>query len=126
MDSLSGHPSVDDADAIASATDVGIGTDERRMHVRAYNHWVSLLDGRDYPSIEDLDPDSITEDTLLAEDLGLDSFSLMSIMGEAEEELDIEMDETKMVDIYTVGGTNQQGGASGQAHRSPPAARRGV
>jgi hypothetical protein len=33
-----------------------IGTDERRMHVRAYNYWVSLLDGRDYPSIEDLEP----------------------------------------------------------------------
>ena len=23
-----------------------IGVDERRMHVRAYNYWVSLLDGR--------------------------------------------------------------------------------
>jgi len=34
-----------------------IGTDERRMHVRAYNHWVSLLGGRAYPSIEDLQPD---------------------------------------------------------------------
>ncbi len=33
-----------------------IGTDERRMHVRAYNYWVSLLDGRAYPSIEDLEP----------------------------------------------------------------------
>lgn len=33
-----------------------IGTDERRMHVRAYNHWVSLLKGRDYPSVESLDP----------------------------------------------------------------------
>jgi hypothetical protein len=33
-----------------------IGTDERRMHVRAYNHWVSLLKNRDYPSVEDLDP----------------------------------------------------------------------
>ena len=32
-----------------------IGADERRMHVRAYNHWVSLLAGRDYPSIKDLD-----------------------------------------------------------------------
>lgn len=32
-----------------------IGTDERRMHVRAYNYWASLLDGRDFPSIEDLD-----------------------------------------------------------------------
>lgn len=38
-----------------------IGTDERRMHVRAYNHWVSLLRGRAYPSIEDLDPDSIAD-----------------------------------------------------------------
>src|ERR1044072_4870341 len=38
-----------------------IGTDERRMHVRAYNYWVSLLDGRDYPSIEDLDPASIDD-----------------------------------------------------------------
>jgi hypothetical protein len=33
-----------------------IGSDERRMHVRAYNYWVSLLDGRPYPSIEDLEP----------------------------------------------------------------------
>ncbi|HEX2764161.1 MAG TPA: hypothetical protein VHM92_10035 [Allosphingosinicella sp.] len=33
-----------------------IGTDERRMHVRAYNYWVSLLDGRAYPSINDLEP----------------------------------------------------------------------
>src|SRR3954452_15304835 len=32
-----------------------IGTDERRMHVRAYNYWVSLLAGRDFPSIEDLE-----------------------------------------------------------------------
>ncbi|MDQ0249471.1 hypothetical protein J2W22_001518 [Sphingomonas kyeonggiensis] len=38
-----------------------IGTDERRMHVRAYNHWVSLLHGRAYPSIEDLDPDNIMD-----------------------------------------------------------------
>jgi hypothetical protein len=33
-----------------------IGSDERRMHVRAYNFWVSLLGGRAYPSIEDLEP----------------------------------------------------------------------
>ncbi|MGN6817308.1 MAG: PAS domain-containing protein [Sphingomonas sp.] len=38
-----------------------IGTDERRMHVRAYNHWVSLLRGRAYPSIEDLDPANIAD-----------------------------------------------------------------
>jgi hypothetical protein len=40
---------------------LSIGTDERRMHVRAYNHWVSLLHGRAYPSIEDLDPGNIAD-----------------------------------------------------------------
>ena len=43
------------ADDVAAA----IGTDERRMHVRAYNYWVSLLDGRDFPSIEDLEPGDV-------------------------------------------------------------------
>jgi len=36
-----------------------IGIDERRMHVRAYNYWVSLLGGRPYPSIADLKPERI-------------------------------------------------------------------
>ena len=36
-----------------------IGVDERRMHVRAYNYWVSMLGGRDYPSIEDLDLENV-------------------------------------------------------------------
>ena len=36
-----------------------IGLDERRMHVRAYNYWVSLLDGRAYPSIEALHPEAL-------------------------------------------------------------------
>jgi hypothetical protein len=38
-----------------------IGADERRMHVRAYNYWVSLLDGRAYPSIRNLDPHNIED-----------------------------------------------------------------
>lgn len=38
-----------------------VGTDERRMHVRAYNYWVSLLDNRAYPSIEDLDPENLDD-----------------------------------------------------------------
>src|SRR5215212_708996 len=36
-----------------------IGLDERRMHVRAYNYWVGLLDGRAYPAIGDLEPDTL-------------------------------------------------------------------
>lgn len=31
-----------------------VGTDERRMQVRAYNYWASLLSDRAYPSVEDL------------------------------------------------------------------------
>jgi len=38
-----------------------ITTDERRMHVQAYNHWVSLLHERPYPSLADLDPANITD-----------------------------------------------------------------
>jgi len=38
-----------------------IGADERRMHVRAYEMWLSLLDGRDYPAISDLDVDALGE-----------------------------------------------------------------
>ena len=44
-------PSPDDELAPANA----IGTDERRMHVRAYNYWVSLLDGRPFPTRDDID-----------------------------------------------------------------------
>ena len=48
-------------DAVDTDRPLAVGSDERRMHVRAYNHWVSLLHGRAYPSIEDLDPDSIMD-----------------------------------------------------------------
>lgn len=35
--------------------------DERRMHVRAYNYWASLLGDRSFPSIEDLNPEEIED-----------------------------------------------------------------
>ena len=34
----------------------GIGQDERRMQVRAYNHWASLLQDCNFPSIDNLEP----------------------------------------------------------------------
>ena len=46
---------------VGEATTMPLEGDERRMHVRAYNHWVSLLKGRPYPSIEDLDPAGIAD-----------------------------------------------------------------
>jgi hypothetical protein len=58
----------DGADTYAGAEDEPaieappeIGVDERRMHVRAYNYWVSLLKGRAYPSIADVDPHSLED-----------------------------------------------------------------
>ena len=38
-----------------------VGQDERRMQVRAYNHWASLLADRNFPSIEDLDPEALPD-----------------------------------------------------------------
>jgi hypothetical protein len=64
MDSYREHPSDFEAGAAEAAADdvaAAIGTDERRMHVRAYNYWVSLLDGRDFPSIEDLEPGDVED-----------------------------------------------------------------
>lgn len=40
---------------------LAIGQDERRMQVRAYNHWASLLDGHHYPSVEALDPQNLPD-----------------------------------------------------------------
>ena len=66
MDGFREYPTEFDlpqADEVAQPYDVSaaIGTDERRMHVRAYNHWVSLLRGRDFPSIEELEPDDVED-----------------------------------------------------------------
>jgi hypothetical protein len=66
MDSMRGFEdeaavaqSHDDEPAIERPPEIGI--DERRMHVRAYNYWVSLLNGRPYPSINDVDPHTIED-----------------------------------------------------------------
>ncbi len=78
MDDLRGfgsHDSFqsDDADYV-SYEDVGlddedvgldapplVSGDERRMQVRAYNFWTSLLGERNFPDIEDLEPASVPE-----------------------------------------------------------------
>lgn len=54
-----------------------IGQDERRMQVRAYNHWASLLGERMFPKIEDLEPTQLSDfgphSVLLDFSLGIDN-----------------------------------------------------
>ena len=71
MENLRNHGELGDQDT-ASAPDYSayedddgaveappaIGQDERRMHVRAYNFWAGLLGDRQFPSVEDLEPES--------------------------------------------------------------------
>jgi acyl carrier protein len=51
----------------------------------------------------DVNPEDIKEDSRLAEDLGLTSFAVMSMMGDFEEAFDITVDESQLTGIYTVG-----------------------
>jgi len=51
----------DYADNGAIEAPPSVGSDERRMQVRAYNYWASLLGDRSLPSIEDLSPDQLED-----------------------------------------------------------------
>ncbi|MEN8077465.1 phosphopantetheine-binding protein [Clostridioides difficile] len=50
----------------------------------------------------DMDSDEIKLETRLAEDLGLNSYEFMSIVGEVEEEFDVELDEKEILRLITV------------------------
>jgi hypothetical protein len=55
-----GYDPADD-DTGPQAPPPAIGQDERRMQVRAYNHWASLLADRNFPAIEDLEPANLPD-----------------------------------------------------------------
>jgi len=59
-DDRMGHD-IDTAETGVEDARLDIATEERRMHVQAYNHWVSLLHERPYPSLADLDPANISD-----------------------------------------------------------------
>ena len=59
-DDRMGHD-IDTAETGVEDARLDIATDERRMHVQAYNHWVSLLRERPCPSLADLDPANISD-----------------------------------------------------------------
>lgn len=47
-------------------------------------------------------PENITPESRFMEDLGFTSFDFMSMLGELEDEFDIEVDEQKAADIRTI------------------------
>lgn len=49
------------------------------------------------------DPEQITEESRFMEDLGFTSFDFMSMLGELEDEFDVEIDQQEVSDIRTVG-----------------------
>lgn len=51
----------------------------------------------------DVDINMIHENSRFIEDLGFTSYDFMSMVGEIEEEFDIEVEEAKVADIKTVG-----------------------
>ncbi|HEY0084809.1 MAG TPA: hypothetical protein VGB65_02745 [Allosphingosinicella sp.] len=91
----------DGEDAIEAPPEIGI--DERRMHVRAYNYWVSLLDGRAYPSIRDLNPQSLGDfgphSALLDFSGGSDDPKVVFLGRSLREECDLLGDIRKISDV---------------------------
>lgn len=51
----------------------------------------------------EVEPEEVKMESRFIEDLGFTSFDFMSMLGEVEDEFDIEVDQQKLVDIITVG-----------------------
>jgi len=80
-----------------------LGGDERRMHVRAYNHWVSLLKDRPFPAIADLDPASIADfgphSVLLDFSNGLEDPAIAFLGRALREECELDPSVTRVADV---------------------------
>ena len=86
------------------APPVSIGSDERRMQVRAYNHWASLLDDRNFPSIDDLDienlPDFGPHSVLLDFTAGIENPGITYLGSELADECEVsEQDLQTLADV---------------------------
>ena len=81
------------------APPLAIGQDERRMQVRAYNHWASLLENRNFPAIDDLEPDNLPDfgpySVLLDFTGGIENPGIAYLGGELAQECDISVTDLK-------------------------------
>lgn len=51
----------------------------------------------------EVEPENIKEDSRFMEDLGFTSFDFMSMLGELEDEFDVEIDQQEVTNVRTVG-----------------------
>ncbi len=51
----------------------------------------------------EVNPDEITEESRFIEDIGLNSYDFMCMLGDVETEFDISVDEAEIVNLRTVG-----------------------
>ncbi len=51
----------------------------------------------------EVDPDSITKESRFVEDLGFNSYDIMCMLGDAESEFDVEIEEEEIMKCKTVG-----------------------
>ena len=51
----------------------------------------------------EVDPENITPEARFIEDLGFNSYDFMSLLGELEEALDVQVDEQEVLKLHTVG-----------------------
>ena len=74
-----------------------VGQDERRMQVRAYNHWASLLEDRNFPAIDDLEPGNLPDfgpySVLLDFTRGIENPGIAYLGSELAQECDISVTE---------------------------------
>lgn len=54
-------------------------------------------------SYVDTNPDNITEDSRFAEDLGFNSYDFICMLGDCEDEFDVEIDQSKAAKSKNVG-----------------------
>lgn len=100
MDILRGHDVANDRDDFEYPGDAAIdrplavGYEERRMQVRAYNYWASLLGDRALPLIEDLSPDQMDDfgpySVLLDFTAGIENPAIVYLGTALREECEIE------------------------------------
>ncbi|RSU61423.1 hypothetical protein [Sphingobium yanoikuyae] len=100
MDILRGHDVANDQDDFEYPGDAAIdrplavGYEERRMQVRAYNYWASLLGDRALPLIEDLSPDQMDDfgpySVLLDFTAGIENPAIVYLGTALREECEIE------------------------------------